>query len=265
MKLENAKYILPNSLTMASLFAGFNSIFLSITAGDDVHQMSIAAWLLVVAMICDGFDGRVARMTGSESEIGVQLDSLADAVSFGIAPAFLLYTWGLTPLGLFGKFIAFLFAAAAIIRLARFNVMANEHDGVMKYFFGLPTPLAAGAVVSVVMAHLALTQRVSTGATWAVAVMSILLGGLMVSNVKYRTFKDMKFSSKSILAILLLAFGSLMLGAYTRPSAAFVALMILYISLGLFGTVVSWSKAVFGDDDISDEIAENELQEERFR
>ncbi len=260
MKLENAKYILPNSFTMASLFAGFNSIYLSVTA-TEVQHMSLAAWLIVVAMICDGFDGRVARMTGSESEIGVQLDSLVDAVSFGIAPGFLLYTWGLTPLGLLGKFIAFLFAAAAIIRLARFNVTANEHEGVMKYFFGLPTPLAAGAVVSIIMAHLALTGRVTTGATAAVAIMAILLGGLMVSNVKYRTFKDMKFSTKSILMIALLVCGSVLLGAYTRPSAAFVAIMILYISLGLFGTVVSWSKTIFGDDDISDEIAENEAEE----
>ena len=144
MDLTRAKYLLPNSLTMASAFCGFASIHLSLT-GSTVTQFSTAAWLLVVAMFLDAFDGRVARMTKSESELGVQLDSLADAVSFGLAPAFLMYAWGLSSLGTLGLFAAFIYAAGAILRLARFNVMASQHEGVTRHFLGLPSPLAAGA------------------------------------------------------------------------------------------------------------------------
>lgn len=247
MDLTRAKYLLPNSLTMTSAFCGFTSIYLSLT-GSTVQDFSTAAWLLVVAMICDGADGRVARMTKTESELGVQLDSLADAVSFGLAPAFLLYAWGLKPLGMLGLIPAFAFAAGAILRLARFNVMANQHKGVMRYFLGLPSPLAAGAVVSIVMAHLAVTNHPSTGATGSVVLMSILLGGLMVSNVKYRTFKDAKLRGRAGFGVVALATAAGGLGIMFKPSVAFVALMFCYILVGLVGTAIHWSRHFFGDD-----------------
>ncbi len=247
MDIARAKYLLPNSLTMTSAFCGFTSIYLSLT-GSTVSDFSSAAWLLVVAMVCDGADGRVARMTNTESELGVQLDSLADAVSFGLAPAFLMYAWGLSSLGTLGLIPAFVFAAGAIIRLARFNVMASQHKGVMRHFLGLPSPLAAGAVVSIIMAHLAVTEHPTTGATGSVVLMSILLGGLMVSNVKYRTFKDANFRGRFGFGLLMLAGGAVGLGLVTKPSVAFVALMLCYILVGLVGTAIHWSRHILGDD-----------------
>lgn len=247
MDLTRAKYLLPNALTMTSAFCGFTSIHLSLT-GDTVADFSAAAWLIVVAMICDGADGRVARLTKTESELGVQLDSLADAVSFGVAPAFLMYAWGLSSLGTLGLLPAFLFAAGAILRLARFNVMANQSEGVMRHFLGLPSPLAAGAVVSIVMAHLAVTDHPTTGATASVVAMSILLGSLMISNVKYRTFKDAKLRGRAGIGLVMLAVGAGALGIVTAPSVAFVALMLCYIVVGIVGTAIHWSRHILGDD-----------------
>lgn len=268
MDLHRAKYLLPNSLTMGSAFAGFSSIYLSLNA-TDAHELSLAAWLIVIAMFCDLFDGRVARMTKTESDLGIQLDSLADALSFGIAPAFLMFAWGLEPLGFVGLFIGFVYAACAILRLARFNVMAAESHGVMRYFLGLPTPLAAGAVVSIVMAHLAVTQHMTTGATNSVALMALLLGGLMVSNIKYRTFKDVNFRGRAGVGLVMLATGAVGLGAAFQPSVAFVALMVCYILVGLVGTAIHWSRAILGDDsfyegDFTDEeLIAVEIEEER--
>lgn len=257
MDLTRAKYMLPNSLTMTSAFCGFTSIYLSLT-GSTVQDFSTAAWLLVVAMICDGADGRVARMTKTESEFGVQLDSLADAVSFGLAPAFLLYAWGLSSLGTLGLVPAFIFAAGAILRLARFNVMASQHQGVMRHFLGLPSPLAAGAVVSIVMAHLAVTDHPTTGATGSVILMSILLGGLMVSNVKYRTFKDAKLRGRAGIGLVMLAVMAGSLGILTKPSVAFVALMFCYILVGLLGAAIHWSRHILGEDAFDYDSSEEE-------
>lgn len=258
MDLHRAKYLLPNSLTMGSAFAGFTSIYLSLNA-TDAKTFSLAAWLIVIAMFCDLFDGRVARMTKTESALGVQLDSLADALSFGIAPAFLMYAWGLESLGIVGLVPAFVYAACAILRLARFNVMAAESHGVMRYFLGLPTPLAAGAVVSVVMAHLAVTHHMTTTAVGSVAIFATLLGGLMVSNVKYRTFKDVNFRGRAGLGVLALATVAVGLGAAIKPSVAFVTLMVLYILIGVVGTVVEWSRAILGDDSYYEGYDEDEI------
>jgi CDP-diacylglycerol--serine O-phosphatidyltransferase len=266
MDLGQAKYLLPNSLTFASVFAGFHSIHLSLTA-TSTSEMSLAAWLLVVAMACDALDGRVARMTKTESDLGVQLDSLADSISFGIAPAFLMYAWGLKTWGFLGMLFAFFFAACAILRLARYNLLASEHEGVMKYFYGLPTPLAAGAVVSVVMAHLAVTQNLVARSTMSVAAMSTLLGVLMISQIRYRTFKDVNFRGRAGVNLLVLVGGSACIGAIFRPSVAFVVLMFIYIFLGLGGGFFRWSRALLGDEtdafEFDDEII-SEIHEDRL-
>lgn len=260
MDLSKAKYIAPNSLTLTSIFCGICSINLALT-GDTPTDIMFAAWLLVVAMVCDALDGRVARMTKAESALGVQLDSLADMVSFGVAPAMLLYAWGMKSLGTWGLFFGFCFTACTALRLARFNVMASENEGVMKYFLGLPSPLAAGTVVAVVLAHVSATGQMSTGAATSVAAMAVLLGALMVSNIRYRTFKDVNFRGRAgflALATILLASAV----AYTfKPGAALVLLMVLYIAIGLVGGVLHWSRAILGedveysDDDMMDEEA----------
>ncbi|MBA2664754.1 MAG: CDP-diacylglycerol--serine O-phosphatidyltransferase [Bradymonadaceae bacterium] len=245
MDLRRAKYILPNLFTLSSIYCGIFSIHLSTTA-QSVAEVALAAWLLVVAMVCDAFDGRVARLTKTESEFGMQLDSLADAISFGVAPAFLLYAWGLSEMGTLGLFFAFVYASCAVMRLARFNVLANANHGVMKYFLGLPTPLAAGTIVSVVLAHVALTDRMTTGAELSVAAMAVLLGGLMVSNVRYRTFKDVKFRGRAFVALIGLVAASFVVSIAVKPSVTFVLLMVAYIVLGLGGGILNLGKHVLG-------------------
>ena len=247
MDLSKAKYLVPNSLTLTSLFCGFQSIHLSATASSP-REMMFAAWLLIVAMVFDALDGRVARMTKTESELGVQLDSLADLVSFGVAPGMLLYAWGLSGFGVLGIFFGFVYTACAALRLARFNVLASKHEGVMKHFLGLPTPLAAGTIVSIVLAHLAVTVNMTTQAGASVAAVAILLGGLMVSNIRYRTFKDVNFRGRAGFLLLGLVGVSAAVGLVFKPSVAFVLLMVLYILVGLVGGVVHWSRAILGED-----------------
>jgi len=261
MDLSKAKYLVPNALTLGSIYCGISSIHLSTTA-QNPSDMMMAAWFIVIAMVCDGMDGRVARMTKSESEFGVQLDSLADLVSFGVAPGFLLFNWGMQPLGRMGLFFAFVFAGCTALRLARFNVMAANHVGVMKYFLGLPSPLAAGAVVSVVLAHVSMTGEMTTLASGSVAALGTLLGGLMVSNVRYRTFKDVNFRGRAGLIAIGLIFASAAVGMAFKPGVAFVVLMMLYIAIGIIGGVVSWSRAILGEDAEDFEEIEEFVQDE---
>lgn len=255
MDLSKSKYILPNLLTLTSVFCGISSIYLA-TTSQSAHQLSLAAWLIVAAMLCDLFDGRVARMTNAMSEFGVQMDSLADAVSFGVAPGLLLFSWGLRPLGMLGVFCGFVFSACAIMRLARFNVTAKQDGGKSKYFEGLPTPLAAGAVVSIVMAHLSVTGHATTGAYWNVALMSVLLGGLMVSNVRYRTFKDFNVRGRGGLALAGLLVLVAVVSVVAQPSVAFVTIMVLYIVVGLGGGIVDLGKNIFGADEDEEYLRE---------
>ena len=260
--LSKSKYLLPNLLTLSSVFCGVSSIYLASTA-QSAGQLKLAAWLIVAAMLCDLFDGRVARLTNAQSEFGVQMDSLADAVSFGVAPGLLLFSWGLQPLGMLGVFFGFVFAACAIMRLARFNVTSKADGGKSKYFEGLPTPLAAGAVVSVVMAHLSVTGHTRAGAYWNVAAMSVLLGGLMVSNVRYRTFKDFNVRGRGGAALAGLLVLVATVSVVARPSVAFVTIMVLYIIVGLGGGLVDLGKALFGAEEADEDYLPETVEEDR--
>jgi CDP-diacylglycerol--serine O-phosphatidyltransferase len=261
MDLSKAKYLVPNSLTLASVYCGMNSIYLSTTA-QSATEMMMAAWLLVIAMVCDGLDGRVARMTRAESELGVQLDSLADMVSFGVAPGFLLFNWGMQPLGKLGLFFGFVYAASTALRLARFNVMAAQHTGVLKYFMGLPSPLAAGTVVAVVLAHVSVTGEMTTGASASVAALGVLLGGLMISNVRYRTFKDVNFRGRAGAIAIGIAGLTAAVAMAFKPGVAFVLLMMLYIAIGIVGGLVNLSRAILGEDDAEFETSEEFVEED---
>lgn len=260
MDLSKAKYIFPNALTLGSVFCGMSSIYQSLTA-TSTAELALAAWLIVVAMLCDLFDGRVARMTRAQSEFGVQMDSLADAISFGVAPGFLLFQWGLEPLGIGGIFVAFVFAGCAIMRLARFNVMSSENGGKTRYFLGLPTPLAAGAVVSVILAHGSVTGSM-TGPTGNAAIMTLLLGGLMVSNVRYRTFKDVNFRGRAGVLLVGLVMAVAAVSVLARPSVAFVTIMVVYIVVGLGGGIVELGRHILGQEQGLDEEYRLETSEE---
>ncbi len=176
-------YLLPNLFTTGNLFCGFYAI-ISAQAGN-FSQACIAVF---VAMILDGLDGRVARMTNTQSKFGEQYDSLADMVTFGVAPAMVAYSWVLNDYGKFGWMIAFIYAACGALRLARFNAQIETTDS--RYFTGLASPAAAAVVVGMVWA---LSDLGVNAGSWWVSLLGVLItaasGVLMVSNIRYHSFK----------------------------------------------------------------------------
>ncbi len=236
MKLRKLMFVLPNLFTVTSIFCGFYAITLCAGEATPV-QLYQAALAILFAMFFDGFDGRVARLTKTQSDFGMQLDSLADVVSFGAAPALLVYKWALAPLGFLGLFVSFSFAACGALRLARFNVLAmrNPHGGGGGNFFvGLPIPLAAGVLVSMIIAHHAIfAAPPNPAALGPIAVAVGLLALLMVSTVRYRTFKDLRLSKKSFAVFMLVVLSGLAIGIQLRPAYVLVAYCSAYLAMGL--------------------------------
>ena len=191
-------YLLPNLITTGALFSGFYAIVAGMGGNFEASAIAIFA-----AMILDGLDGRVARLTDTQSAFGVQFDSLSDMVSFGLAPALVVFSWGLGPLGKLGWAAAFLYAACAALRLARFNTQVDTVDkGV---FIGLASPTAAAIVASMVWAgH---DAEVGTGLGIVAALVTVAAGLLMVSNFRYTSFKKLDFKGRvpfvMMLAIIL--------------------------------------------------------------
>lgn len=243
MDLKKARYILPNSFTLASVFFGFYSILLTVRA-EAASDLAMAAWMIVVSMVMDGLDGRVARATNAQSEFGLQLDSLADAIAFGVAPAFLLYTWGLEPLGFLGIFLAFVYAACGILRLARFNVTSSSSEAPSNHFQGLPIPLAAGGVVSLILAHTSLSGSLATTAHGAVALITVLLSALMVSNVRYRSFKKIKSRRLAVAVAMTVLLGLVVTSLQFGPGLAFTGLMGAYILLGIVEAIIGLGRRI---------------------
>ncbi len=234
INLRKAMFVLPNLFTVSSIFLGFYALVLC--AGDaSPQQLYQAALAIFFAQFFDAFDGRVARMTKTQSDFGVQLDSLADVVSFGAAPALLVYKWALAPLGLVGLFVSFSFAACGALRLARFNVLSQRGDkGSSRFFVGLPIPLAAGTIVALVIAHYRRFGSTTDPATRVpVALVVVLLSFLMVSTVRYRTFKDLHLSPKSLGIFGFLTLAGVAVGIATRASFVLVVYMAAYIALGI--------------------------------
>ena len=199
-------YLLPNLVTTAALFSGFYAVLAGING-----QFESAAIAVFVAMVLDGLDGRVARWTNTQSEFGEQYDSLSDLISFGLAPALVMYLWSLVHMreisvawGKLGWMAAFIYVACAALRLARFNAQIEEVD--KKNFIGLPSPAAAGIMVGMIWV---LNDLEVSGATFQIPalIMTIGAGLLMVSNVKYNSFKDLDIKSKvphlAILGVIL--------------------------------------------------------------
>jgi CDP-diacylglycerol---serine O-phosphatidyltransferase len=234
INLRKAMFVLPNLFTVSSIFLGFQALVLC-TGTATPYELYQAALAIFFAMFFDAFDGRVARMTKTQSDFGVQLDSLADVISFGAAPGLLVYKWALADLGFLGLFVSFSFAACGALRLARFNVLAARGDkGSSRFFVGLPIPLAAGTVVSLVIAHYK-QFGAPTGAADRIPVLVVvaLLSFLMVSTIKYRTFKDAHLSPRSLAAFALLAATGLAVGYATRASFVLVVYMAAYIVMGI--------------------------------
>lgn len=187
-------FLLPNLLTTGALFSGFYAIIAGMN-GDFVN----AAIAILVAGIFDGLDGRVARLTNTTSAFGVQYDSLSDMVSFGIAPAIVMFSWGLQPLGKYGWAVAFAFAACTALRLARFNTQVDSAD--KRYFTGLASPAAAGLIATTVWVGGA--ADVGIQLSIFVALGTLIAALLMVSNIRYYSFKDLDFRGRVPFGVIL--------------------------------------------------------------
>ncbi len=205
-KQRRGIYLLPNLFTTAALFGGFFAILASMNG--DFEQAAIAIFL---AMILDGLDGRVARMTNTQSNFGAEYDSLADMVSFGLAPSLVLYQWALTDLGKAGWLAAFVYTAGTALRLARFNTQIGMAD--KRYFQGLPSPAAAAILAGTVWVAVDNGIEGSDVAIIA-AFISVAAGLLMVSNVRYHSFKEVDFRGKVpffVMVIVMLGFAIVLL------------------------------------------------------
>ncbi len=181
--IKKGVYILPNLMTSASLFSGFYAI-VSIWNQEFIH----AAYAIIVSAVFDMLDGRIARMTGSVSRFGVEYDSLADLVAFGVAPSLLIYVWALMPYGRLGWIAAFLFLICGALRLARFNIQINTVES--KKFNGLPIPGAALVIATSVIFYYELAGEGTTLKEYFVLLLTFYLAGMMISNIKFHSFKD---------------------------------------------------------------------------
>lgn len=181
-------YLLPNLFTTAGLFAGFYAVVAAMKGAFD-----LAAIAIFVAMIMDSLDGRVARLTNTQSSFGAEFDSLTDMAAFGIAPALVIYSWSLNSVGKFGWLAAFVYVAAGALRLARFNTQVGTAD--KRYFQGLPIPAAAGVLASMVWLG---NEYAVPGSAIAilVALLAIVIAVLMVSNVRYHSFKQIDLKNR---------------------------------------------------------------------
>ena len=181
--LRRGIYVLPSLFTVGNMLCGFAAVLYAIH-----DQLERAGWLIVLAGLLDGLDGRIARLTNSTSEFGKEYDSLADVVSFGVAPAILAYQWGLRGVGRWGWAVAFMFLVAGSVRLARFNVKAGVGD--RRFFTGLPIPGGAGALTMMVLVALNFELAVPRALSVAASVFVFLVSILMVSTIPYRSFKE---------------------------------------------------------------------------
>jgi CDP-diacylglycerol---serine O-phosphatidyltransferase len=245
MNLRKSLFILPNLFTLSSVFCGLFAVTVVCDnrSIDGLYQAAIA---ICFALIFDLTDGRVARLTKTQSSLGLQLDSLADVISFGLAPALLVYRWGLSRFGRGGLFIAFLFCGAAALRLARFNVLAmraaEEKPG--KFILGLPVPVAASVLVSLVILNHQLAGSFVDVGQASLALLVIVLSYLMVSRIRFRSFKDMKLISRRTFAgvLALCGFTVAALAAKMQSAFLFVALLAAYLALGLGEEVIFYRR-----------------------
>ena len=232
-------YILPSIFTTFALFAGFYSIVASIN-GD----YTLAAISIMVAMLWDALDGRVARLTNTQSAFGAEYDSLSDLVSFGVAPALLVYEWSLSDLGRIGWLAAFIYLTCAALRLARFNIQVGTAD--KRYFQGLPSPAAAGVIASMIWLKFWNFEYFDIGfvslSYYIGIAITIICGLLMVSNVRYYSFKEFETKKKASFRFLLLSVMSLILLLYKPNIVLFTGFFIYLLSGPIITTTGLYKK-----------------------
>lgn len=221
-------YLLPNSFTLAALFAGFYAVVQAMN-----RNFEPAAVAIFIAMVLDGMDGRVARMTHTQSAFGAEFDSLSDMVSFGVAPSLVMYEWMLRGFGKLGWIVAFIYCAAAALRLARFNTNAGTGD--KRYFQGMPSPTAAALVAGLVWVAIKMEWDGEV-LRWASLGLTVFAGLTMVSNVPYYSFKEINVR-KTVPFFVLLPILFVLLAVAAHPPVALFSLFIVY---GLSG-YVGWA------------------------
>jgi CDP-diacylglycerol--serine O-phosphatidyltransferase len=224
--LRRGVYILPNLFTTGTLFAGFYGIVSSLNG-----NYLTAAWFILVASIFDALDGKVARLTGTTSKFGVEYDSLADLVAFGVAPGLLMYAWALKPFGKLGWLAAFLYVVCGALRLARFNVQVTTVES--KRFVGLPIPAAASMVAACVILfyHLGGSGTIKKA---SVLVLIYVLALLMVSSFRYYSFKDPELFKRQPFGFLVLAI-FIIIVIVAEPQIMFFLLFFGYTMSGPIG------------------------------
>ncbi|KTC86136.1 MULTISPECIES: CDP-diacylglycerol--serine O-phosphatidyltransferase [Legionella] len=223
-------YLLPNLFTTASLFAAFYSIVASLKA-----QYEVAAVAIFIGMIADGLDGRIARLTNTQTAFGGEYDSLSDMVTFGVAPALLMYSWNLHKLGKIGWLVAFMFTAAVALRLARFNTQLAVAD--KRYFQGLACPPAA-AIVSSFCWFCYQNQLEHFAIAIITAIIAVIAAVLMVSNIRYYSFKEVDFKGKVPFLYLLLMI-ILFVAIAVYPSLVLFMSALIYALSGPLQTLVA--------------------------
>ncbi|MFL6673503.1 MAG: CDP-diacylglycerol--serine O-phosphatidyltransferase [Massilia sp.] len=227
-------YLLPNAFTTAALFGGFYAIVMAMN-----QRFEDACWAVFIAMVLDALDGRIARLTNTQSEFGAQYDSLSDMVSFGAAPALVIYEYSLRGLGKLGWIAAFVYCAGAALRLARFNTNIEVVD--KRYFQGLPSPAAAALVVGFILMmsdpDINVSPRQVDWISWTIA---LFAGLTMVTNVPFYSFKDVNFrKSVPFIVVFLIALAFALVAI--KPAVVLWPLFVLY---GLSGyAVLSWRLA----------------------
>jgi CDP-diacylglycerol--serine O-phosphatidyltransferase len=245
-------YLLPNLFTTAALFAGFYAIVAAM--GDRFEAAAVAVF---IAMVLDGLDGRVARMTNTQSEFGAEYDSLSDMVSFGLAPALVMYEWSLHSMGKLGWLAAFVYTAGAALRLARFNTNIGTVD--KRFFQGLPSPSAAAVVVGLVWVGHDYAVA-GTSLAWLTCFVTALIGVLMVSNVRYYSFKELDLKGKVPFVAILVVILIFVLVSIDPPQVLFGS-FVLYALSGPVTTgwlllrrrrQVKAGESASGEDDVQD-------------
>jgi CDP-diacylglycerol--serine O-phosphatidyltransferase len=228
--LRRGVYILPNLFTSAGLFAGFYSIIC--TMQGDLH---LAAIMILVAQFCDMMDGRIARMTRTTSSFGVEYDSLADLVAFGVAPGILVWRWALQPWGRWGWLAATMYVTCGALRLARFNVQVGSVE--RRHFVGLPIPAAANVVASTILLYFYVGGQ---GATHKILLMPLLITGLaalMVSEIRYFSFKEFQLHHRHPFPVLLGVL-CLVVFAIAEPELMLFVVATTYVVSGPVGAVL---------------------------
>jgi len=224
-RIKKGIYVLPNLFTTASLFMGFYSIIASVQ-----EKYFLAAVAIIISLIFDGLDGRIARMTNTTSKFGAEYDSLADLIAFGVAPALLAYTWAMSFDGKPGWMAAFLFVACGALRLARFNIQIGLIDS--KYFNGLPIPAAACVIATTVIFFNYIGFEGALHDPYnMIIILVVILALLIVSNIKYYSFKNMNLRSRMPFKILLVAIGIFLI-FYLKPEIMAFVIMVGYALSG---------------------------------